>query len=176
MSMPPGKIRCHGCSFEAHLAVRPVTLRYHLPDGSSVNGYRQFGWCHECATITDVEERLDPVDLEGRVAAATPKPTLFGRLFGASGGVSQAQAAELSRLSGQLRLARIRTSPPRCLRCGRTRVEHIHSDDGGNVVGTIHSCGKGLYHVPVDPDAPRFHYRPEVIHLDAEGRRESHDS
>ncbi len=173
MSMPPGKIRCHGCSFEAHLAVRPLTLRYHLPDGSSVDGYRQFGWCRQCETITDVEERLDTKDLEDRVAAATPKPTLLGRLFGApGGGANQAHTAELSRLNGQLRLARIRTSPPRCLRCGLTRVVHIYCDDGGNVIGTVHSCGKGLYHVPVDPDAPRFHYRPEVIHLDAEGRRE----
>ncbi len=168
MSMPSGYVRCHGCSFEGVMQRRPVTLEYTLPSGEVVEGYRRFGWCTTCGNITDAEDAIEAAPILNEIAAIEQRNRGFAkRLFGRSA----EDAAELKALQAKLRLAQARRSPPRCLRCGEPTVLPLHFDSSGTA-NVTHSCGRRLFLVPEDSDAPRFMYRPEVIHLDAEGRRQ----
>lgn len=168
MSMSDTTIRCHGCSFSGTITHRPITLRYRLPDGSVVDGYRKSGWCHRCREIRDIESRFDPAELQAEILQLKPNSGLFGKLFGAPNQDDIGdRRAKLVRL---LRLATLRRSPPRCLTCGYTDVVDFQFDSKRNIVGFVHDCGRGLYEVPADPSAISFRFKPEVIELDVEGR------
>lgn len=177
MSMSAGYVRCHGCDFEGIVQPRPVTLEYHLPSGQTVEGYRRFAWCWTCENIVGAEEPLDPAAIQAEIDGVKPKSTSIGGLFvravdRALGGGKQ-ERIELERLNAKLGLAKLRKSPPRCLTCGEPTVELLEFDRNGTST-LVHTCGRRLFSVPDDPDAPRFHYGNEVISLDHEGRRIEH--
>jgi hypothetical protein len=175
MSVPSGKIRCHGCNYEGVVQHRPVTLQYALPDGASVQGYREFGWCNICDGIRDIESKLDQKVLQAELQALTPQRGLGGILRSAMdralGGGTDDRTKDRDRLNGLLRVAQNRSAPQRCLNCGSTSVLRLAFDDEGNCPTFQHHCGGHLYRLPGDPNAPRFSYRPEVIPLDLNGNR-----
>lgn len=175
MSVPSGKIRCHGCDYEGVVQHRPVTLQYALPDGTSVQGYREFGWCNICDGIRDVESKLDKNALQSELQALAPQRGLGGifksAVGRALGGGTDTRTQDRERLKGLLRVAQARSSPQRCLNCGSTSVLRLAFDDEGNCPNFQHHCGGHLYRLPGDPNAPRFSYRPEVIPLDVDGNR-----
>lgn len=173
MSVPTGQLRCHGCNFEGVLQRRPVTLRYVLADGSTVDCHREFGWCKRCNGVRDVEPVLNVQQLQSELQALNSRRPrgLFGAIDRALGGSSNEDAAELQQLNGLLRIANARRSSQRCLACGNESVLPLVFDDSGNCVSLRHSCGGTLYQPPPNPNAPRFSYKPEVIPLDNEGNR-----
>lgn len=173
MSVPSGQIRCHGCDFQGVLQHRSVTLRYSLPDGTTIDGHREFGWCKRCNGIRDIEQRLDVRSLQSAaLSAGARRPRgIFGAIDRALGGGSRGDDSEQRRIDGLLKLAKIRSAGPRCLTCGSEGVVSLDFDSSGNCVSARHSCGGTLYRLPTDPNAPRFSYRPEVIPLDVEGNR-----
>ena len=167
MSMPGGYVRCHGCSFEGLMQHRPVTLEYRLPSGETIKGYRRFAWCTTCLNVTEAEEAIDAVPIRSQITAIQQRNRgIAKRLFGPS----EQDSAELKSLNAKLRLAQVRRSPPRCLRCEEPTVMPLQFDSN-STSNVTHSCGRRLFLVPEDPDAPRFMFRPEVIRLDAEGLR-----
>jgi len=96
----------------------------------------------------------------------------IAKLMTLDGDVGRAASqSEQQRISGLLRLAEARTSPPRCLTCGSAAVTYIRFSDPEASSTFVHSCGGHLYRVPPDPDGPRISYRPEVIRLDTNGLR-----
>ncbi|ADE17038.1 hypothetical protein Nhal_4032 (plasmid) [Nitrosococcus halophilus Nc 4] len=165
MSMPSGYVRCHGCDFEGVMQRRPITLEYVLPGGAVVQGYRVFSWCSSCENVTEAEEAFDTDSIQAEIDSLRQQQVGFiGRLFG--GG--KAEDVEIKRLRGRLQLAQLRQSGPRCLRCGETTVVPLAFDESGTS-SIVHTCGRRLFMVPEDPDAPRFMFRPEAIRLDPEG-------
>lgn len=167
MSMPSGYVRCHGCNFEVVMQRRPITLEYLLPTGDTVEGYRRFAWCTTCCNITESEEPIEAAPIRSQIEAIKNRNRgIAKRLFGPSA----QDASELKVLQAKLRLAQIRRSPPRCLRCGEAAVTPLEFESNGTS-NVTHSCGRRLFLVPEDPDAPRFMFRPEVIQLDVEGRK-----
>lgn len=167
MSMPSGYVRCHGCDFEGVMQRRPITLEYALPSGAVVQGYRVFVWCSSCNNVTEAEESFDADAIQAEIDSCKRQQVgFFGRLFGNG----QAEDVELKRLQGRLKLAQLRQSGARCLKCGGTTIIPLAFDDSGTS-NVVHTCGHRLFLVPEDPDAPRFMFRPEVIRLDPEGRK-----
>lgn len=167
MSMPNGYVRCHGCTFEGIKRHRPITLEYRLPSGETVEGYRCFAWCSTCNNITEAEEVIESGSIQAEIKRIEQRNRgIAKRLFG----FSREDLAELKYLQAKLRLAQARHSPARCLRCGEFAVTPLKFDSNGTS-NITHSCGRPLFLVPDEPDAPRFMFRPEVIRLDADGRR-----
>lgn len=167
MSLPVGYVRCHGCDFEGVMHRGPITLEYVLPSGAVVQGYRVFAWCSSCENVTEAEKAFDAASIQTEIDSLNrQKVGFFSRLFG--GG--KAEYVELKRLKERLQLAQLRRSEPRCLRCGEpTAVPLTFDEDGTSRV--VHTCGRRLFLAPLDLDAPRFMYRPQVIRLDPEGRK-----
>lgn len=167
MSMPSGYVRCHGCDFEGVMQRRPITLEYVLPSGAVVQGYRVFAWCSSCENVTDAEGAFDATSIQTEINSLNRQKVGFlGRLFGRG----KAEDAELKLLHEKLQLAHLRQSEPRCLRCGEPTIVHLTFDESGTS-SVVHTCGRRLFAVPEDPDAPRFMYKPEVIRLNPEGRK-----
>lgn len=167
MSMQSGYVRCHGCDFEGVMQRRPIILEYTLPSGAVVQGYRVFAWCTSCEKVTDAEEPLSALAVQAEINALTRQQSGFlGRLLG--GG--KVDEVELRQLREKLQLAQLRKTGPRCLKCGKPTIIPLEFGENGTS-NVVHTCGRRLFAVPDDPDAPRFSYRPEVIHLDSEGRK-----
>ena len=175
MSVPSGKVRCHGCDYEGVVQHRAVSLQYALPDGTSVQGYREFGLCNMCDGIRDIEAKLDTNNLQSELQALAPQRGLGGMFKSAVdralGGGSGNTTEDRERLKGLLRVAQARSSSERCLDCGSTSVLRLTFDDEGNCSSFKHHCGGHLHRLPGDPNAPQFSYRPEVIPLDVDGNR-----
>lgn len=171
MSAAVDYIRCRGCCFEAAMCHGSVVLQYHLPDHDVVEGYRRFAWCTSCQNITEAEEAFDPARIQADIdAVVARRPGFLVRLIDRAFGGGDADRCELEALSAKLKLARVRTSAPRCLRCAAATVETLTFDDHG-VSNIVHLCGARLFAVSADPNALRFSFTPEVIALDSEGRR-----
>jgi hypothetical protein len=165
--MSSGYVRCHGCDFEGVMQRRPITLEYVLPSGAVVQGYRVFAWCSSCENVTDAEGAFDATSIQTEIDSLNQQKVGFlGRLFG--GG--KAEDAELKLLHEKLQLARLRQSEPRCLRCGEPTIVQLTFDESGTS-SVVHTCGRRLFAVPEDSDAPRFMYKPEVIRLNPDGRK-----
>ncbi|MDE2186535.1 MAG: hypothetical protein KGL51_00760 [Betaproteobacteria bacterium] len=180
MSVPSSHIRCHGCEYQGFMQHRPLTLRYMLPDGDTVDTGREFGWCRNCEGIRDVEGTLDVNAIRSELETRKPKRQSISRLFKnaidrALGGKSNDAQVQLHELANLLRLAELRRSSARCLSCGKEDVSYVAFDEQGTSSNFVHSCGGRLYRVPSDPDGPRFFYRPEIIRLDVEGHRLAKD-
>lgn len=177
MSLSNGQIRCHGCEYKGVLLYRPITLRYRLPGGETIDNHRTFGWCETCAGIRDVEIPLNASAIRLQISEKCPaqRESFSGRFMKAVGSAlgrnPSEDQVELKRLNALLRLAVLRRSPPRCLTCGGTSVENLSFYEAGRSSNYVHSCGSRLYQAPTDVDAPRFFYRAETVLLDAEGLR-----
>jgi hypothetical protein len=167
MSISSGYVRCHGCDYEGIMQRRPITLEYVLPSGAVVQGYRVFVWCSSCENVTEAEDAFDAALIQTEIDSRRRHQVgVFGRLFG--GG--KVEDVELKHLQDRLQLAQLRRSGSRCLRCGESTVVPLTFDESGTS-NIVHTCGRRLFAVPEDPDAPRFMFRPEVIRLDPEGRK-----
>lgn len=176
MSVPAGQVRCHGCQFATLMSFRPVSLRYHLPSGETVDRHRVISWCIQCEGFRDVEPDLDANSLQyGIDELLVRKRSLGGfvknALRQATGGKPDGEGEKLIALTRLLQMAKLRRSRPRCLNCGSEDVQDIEFDAEGTSTNYIHHCGGRLFRVPTDPDAPRFAYAHETIELDVEGRR-----
>lgn len=176
MSIPSSCLRCHGCEYQGVMQHRPITLRYVLPDGGTVDTDRVLGWCRNCEGIRDVEGTLDVNAIRSEIEARRHKRRTISGLFKnaidrALGGKSDDTQAQLQALSNLLRLAELRRSSAHCLSCGEEGVSYIAFDEQGTSTNFVHLCGGRLYQIPSDPDAPRFFYRHEVLLLDVEGHR-----
>lgn len=174
--MPNSHVRCTKCDFEAAIAHRPITLEYQLPDGGTLKTGRAFGWCKDCGGIRDTERRFDTTAIRLRIAELEGRPRSAAQRLGSAlsrllGGARDVEEDELTELKAELQLAQNRRSPPRCLACSGT--ETIAVSYGPDDVSTnfIHECGGRLRRIAPDPDSPRFFFQPQVISLDAEGRR-----
>ena len=168
MSVPNGYVRCHGCDFMGVMQRRPITLEYILPGGTVVEGYRVFAWCTSCEDITEAEAAFDAVSIQAEIDSLRRQRVGFiSRLFG-GGKAGDVQRQRLQRLQERLHLAQVRQSGPRCLICGKETVVPLGFDASGTS-SFVHSCGRHLFQVPQDPEAPRFSFRPTVIRLDPEG-------
>lgn len=164
MSLPALKVRCTGCSIESGVLRGGITLIYRLPDGTTAETYRTFGWCRSCDAVQSMESRLSAKEIQAEIADLPRR-----RLFGFDRGV--ADPTELVRLEILLRLAQWRRSPPRCLECGGTDISILNfAEDGSTEV--VHSCGGKLFEPRGDDtEEIRWAVRPRTIELDVEGNR-----
>ena len=97
--------RCDRCDGLQHVRCGPIA-HYTLPDGRSFFATHGFGWCLGCRGLSEVEKHIDPTELNQWIESVTQDPELarFRTLV---------PAWEL-----EIEWARLRRSPPRCLRCG----------------------------------------------------------
>lgn len=163
-------LRCSLCDYVGRLIHRPITLIYELPGGEKFKTGRKFCWCNTCGGIRDSEPNFSPYLKNDRYIADLKKATeklraraynVIDRLLGGSS-VSN-DDSELHDLMLGRKIARARSSGPRCLYCGETDIQALNK--------YIHTCGGHLVQEAPSDDAPRFNYAPETIHLDFEGRK-----
>ena len=162
-------VRCSGCDFSGIIQRRPINLEYVLPSGSLVAGYRVNAWCTSCENITDAEVVFDAIQIQAEIdSLRRQQGGLFRRFLDPE--KTKALDSQLQRLSEKLQLSKIRQSRPRCLRCQEITISPVNFDENG-ISSVVHECGRKLYKVSDDPNAPRFMYKPVTIRLDPEGRR-----
>lgn len=171
--MPATFICCHGCEFKGFMQYQSITLRYENAAGQFAYSHRVFGWCHTCVGVRSIEAPLDANALQSEIAAlrASNRGLLKRALNRILGGDHNVALPKLLELEALLNVALTRRSKPRCLTCSNSTTEALFFDAEGKSEGFIHGCGSHLYTLPVDPKAPRFAFRPEVVRLDFEGRR-----
>jgi hypothetical protein len=99
---------------------REITLRYHLPSGNIVSGYRTCGWCYSCETNRDIERPFDVGEIIDKIQQLQQqKPRgLFTYIFGSGSKQRESNPEATKNLQDELYLARKRKSPPHC---------HIHA-------------------------------------------------
>ncbi len=173
MSVPSLRLRCRGCSYSVTVFRSPIVLRYSLPDGSIVEGGRTVGWCAHCDGVRDIEDLRDRVQIEARLAELVARRKRgFGALVQWMRGAGPAEDEwEIGRLKGELRVATLRRSGPRCLKCKSEEVVALEMDVDGTCIGFVHRCGGVLYGLPYDANATRMSFALKKIELDFEGRR-----
>lgn len=173
MSVSPGRIGCQQCSFEAILAYRPVILRYRLPDGSVVEGYRQFVWCSSCKDVREAEHIQSEEQIRAKLDDFYPARSWLARAFDQLlGGKPSSASLEYERnLRELLEFSRLRRSPPRCLTCEAAQCHNLDVGEGGVIARISHTCGGKLQFIPDQECGLRFSYSPEVIDLSLEGTR-----
>lgn len=176
MSMPGQWYSCTKCDFRTEQFPRPVSLLYHLPDGTTVTSWRKSGWCYECGGIANIEADINPAALETRIEELSrPKPlrsrlgSVLARAFGVDSKDPREQ--ELLELQGLLRVSELRKSGPRCLQCGSENTEDLVFSPEGLSLSFVHGCGGRLRRERVDGNGPRLSFRQELVHLDVEGRK-----
>ena len=163
-------LRCSSCDYVGWLVHRPVTLIYELLSGEKFRAGRQFCWCNTCDEIRNAETDFSPyLDVDSRIAdlqKATRKLgakayKLIDKLVG--GGPVSNDERELHELILGRKIARARTSGPRCLSCSETNIQNLNE--------YIHTCGGHLISDVPSDDVSHFNYAPETIYLDYEGRK-----
>ena len=173
MSAQATHIRCRGCDFRGVISYRGITLRYHLPSGDTVTGYRDRGWCHNCETNRDIERQMDVGEIEDKLQELEQrKPRgLFANIFGRGSQQRESDLEKAKNLQAALYLAKNRKSPPRCLNCGSDRTVPLEFGSNDLSLSFIHYCGERLYTLPTDENAPRISRRPLELDLDPEGNQ-----
>ncbi len=171
MSAQATHIRCRGCDFNGVISYRGMTLRYHLPSGDTVTGYRDRGWCHDCETIRDIERPLDVGEIEDQLRELQQRRPrgLFANIFGSGSQQRESDLEATKNLQAALYFAKNRKSSPRCLDCGSDRTLPLKFGSNGLSLSFIHYCGERLYTLPTDENAPRISRRPLEVDLDPEG-------
>lgn len=176
MSMPSLHIRCQRCDFEQVVPMRPITLKYVLPDGNVLTTGRHRGWCDDCNNIGDIEPLFNASEIsiellalreEERAAARSGLRRAIERLLGRRPPDFSEKARDIEL---RLRIAALRKTPPQCLRCRGTSVTALAFGEDGLSKDFVHTCGGRLYLPPFDPDGPRISFRPTVLSMDVEGR------
>lgn len=163
-------IHCSSCDYTGRLVHRPVTLTYQLPGGQEFQTGRKFCWCNTCGEVREsesdfsgylnVDDRIEHLKRATRKLGARTY-NVIDRLLG--GAALSEDERELNELLLGRKIAKARSSAPRCLDCGEPDVEDFDQ--------YIHTCGGRLIKGAPLVDAPRFNYAPESIYLDYEGRR-----
>lgn len=176
MSVLSDTIRCTGCDYEGGDSHRPITLLYRLPDGREFELWRQFGWCHSCGTMTDMELRFDAAEIKAELAsleARTRRPMFLLEDWLRS--VFRRPESELRQkvqgLLARLEAAEIRRSGPRCLRCGSEETRPVTFGSSRLSMDFTHACGGRLKYEHGNSAGVAFHFAHETILLDVEGRR-----
>lgn len=171
MSAQATHIRCRGCDFKGVISYRGITVRYHLPTGDIVSGYRDRGWCYNCESNRDIEQAFDASAIEEKLQELRqPKPRgLFASLFTSGSQEKERDQETIKNLQIALHLATSRKSPPRCLTCGSDGTVPLVFGSNGLSTSFIHQCGERLYVLPTDENAPRLSRRPLELDLDPEG-------
>jgi hypothetical protein len=162
--------RCSSCDYVGWLVHRPITLIYELLGGEKFRAGRKFCWCNTCGEIRNSETDFSAyLDVDGRIAdlqKATRKLgknayNLIEKLL--SGSSVSNDESELHELILGRKIARARSSGPRCLTCGETNIQNLNE--------YIHTCGGQLIRDAPSDDGSHFNYAPETIYLDYEGRK-----
>ena len=171
MSAQATYIRCHGCDFKGVISYRGITLCYYLPSGETVTGYRDRGWCYECMTNRDIERSFNVNSIEEKLQELQePKPrSLLSIIFGIGNAHSEKDQETIKGLQSALHIAKTRKSPPRCLTCGGDRTVPLLFGSNGISLSFIHDCGKRLFLLPPEEDAPRISRRALQLDFDPEG-------
>jgi hypothetical protein len=168
--MKSGIIRCSGCDFISRLVHRPVTLTYELLNGEKFKTGREFCWCSICGGIRDSEPNFSPylnmdrhiADLQKKTEKLRVRASNFiDKLLGGSA-ICEDESVLHALLLGR-KIARARSSEPRCLSCGETSIQGLNE--------YIHTCGGHLIREAPPDSHPRLNYAPETISLDYEGRK-----
>lgn len=163
-------IRCSNCDYITRLVHRPVTLTYELLGGEKFKTGREFCWCNTCGGIRDSEPNFLPyLNMDRHIADLQKKTdklrarasSYIDRLLG--GSAISADESLLHDLKLGRKIARARSSGPRCLSCGETSIQGLNE--------YIHNCGGHLIQEASPNDPPRLNYAPETIYLDYEGRK-----
>jgi hypothetical protein len=100
---------------------------YVLPDDRSFFAPHGVGWCHDCGGLSEVEELKTVSELEALVAAIDEIPDILDMYP-----PHERERVRQSLRDGfalQMELARLRTAPMRCLRCGGRNFIALVSDD-----------------------------------------------
>ena len=146
MSTHATQIRCRGCDFKGVILHREITLRYHLPSGNIVSGYRTCGWCYSCETNRDIERPFDVGEIIDKIQQLQQqKPRgLFTYIFGSGSKQRESNPEATKNLQDELYLARKRKSPPHCLNCGSDKTLPLEFGSNGLSLSFIHYCGERL--------------------------------
>lgn len=177
MSMASNSVSCTNCDFKGVKQYRPVSLVYRLADGTEVKTGRIFGWCAQCRKIKDIEPSFDASQIRSRLEELRKRgrsPSQFighalDKMLGGRGDKDKME--EMANLEGQLRIAELRKSMPRCLTCGSESTQYVSFNEKSLSNNFVHECGGRLKLEPADLNAPRFSFKSETIQLDIEGRR-----
>lgn len=135
MSLPSYRLRCTQCDFDQTDCGSPVKLQYVLAEGCEIIACRRPCWCYTCDNLTD-GEHLDTTFSWAKEAITR------GEISGNAVWIVRAWFAQ-------------RKSPPRCLRCGSTKIISLLYNKDGVAEGFKHKCG-GVFVRKEDPSLPRF--------------------
>lgn len=159
------QMQCNGCMRIWAIVQRSVTLRYLMPDGRKVDSSRCFVFCRDCDGVSEAESLLFRASTGAEIHEARTTEIglsrLFMRLMEPLKDVQEQRKVALAKRD----FLKIRKSAPRCLKCAGVCLSSL------DLRPVVHSCGGHLIGLPVDGQAPRFHYRPEIIELSVEGLR-----
>jgi len=194
MSLPAKAFFCAKCAFSQCDVLTWGGRDYVLPDGEQISIPCRLGWCEECDGLASVEtfsaelfcgkiqaaERdLAEPDLYRERQRRHSQQFVFGsRVVSLPTGWNYEQASPEERLnvaSKLLAMIEKRQSPPRCLKCGGTRVTAPLVSDWSRVkdprlptpIGFVHpGCGGEL---SVVEDGFRVALRPSIRRYTPEG-------
>lgn len=138
---------------------------YRLPDGMEIPQFDEAAWCFECDGLQSAEQLLD-IEYIGEVIQHLEEHGLDQQSRDIAHLLEKDEdSSHLERLwtwRAMLEWRRTRQSPPRCLRCGSTKLRMLRSPDSR----FLHpGCG-GVFSV-----ISFFHSTPPTFRLlDPEGR------
>lgn len=174
MSMPFTQFSCDRCEFTADSTVLWGMFTYQLEDGQTMNVDRCLGWCHQCNTVTAIEDlsgegaRNQISEAEQELASIINKSgiwNLLNRLFSSHARLQEINHWHEKKADGERTLAFLahRSDPPRCLFCSSTAVAKLPQArnvdrDNQLAIGFTHpECGgqlfaiKSSYSVSIEP-------------------------
>ena len=178
MSVPSRKIVCTGCSFEGWMKYRPMLLVYELDNEITFEVGRNYGWCHSCDSVRDIEPYFDISELSQNIRNLENELVLIRKSFFGFLNKSDKQneiKADILLLKQKLNLSTNRSSSQRCIACGSEHVESLSFVDDQISNQFTHKCGGNLLLTAEDDNAPRFFFKLEKVHLDKEGVRKNLD-
>jgi hypothetical protein len=124
------KLTCSRCDLSTIVYAGPVHASYLLPDGSRAPIELEYAWCNDCVRVVEVESVPDLADLERRLEGVL-----------AAGG----QEGHVADLQARIAWRRLRSHPPRCLRCGGCRwAPLLERSAGGPAIARHPGCGGEL--------------------------------
>jgi hypothetical protein len=167
MSIDTTRIRCTVCDYEYFERYQPIELKCAFGPGT-VTYYRTR--CHECDRIRDAELLPSLTRLKRELLC------LRGKGFSAwLRWIMPSHHARIRDKQNMIQWRQARTSLPRCLDCGSTKVSLLNyrhvSGSLSEAEGFYHSCGGRLVHDYNDKTGTRFSFRNTIIWLDLEGNR-----
>lgn len=170
MSSQPIPLRCRGCDYASSFLTKPLTLRYQLSAGETVDIRPVLGWCHKCETHRDIEPGFDLGSITSELESLSQRRGAFSSLRAAFAKASPEDEARKAHLNSLYKIACERKSPPRCITCGSDKTVPLKFGPSGICTSFVHTCGDRLQIDARDANAPRLSLRHEVVELDPEGK------